>query len=89
MIGRPANSLQHSRRIRVLGASAHPDAAWMTQAVLNLVMDLEDAGCPAQFLIRDRDGKVTELFDAVLTDAGIQAVLTGVPMPRINAVMEL
>ncbi|WP_203596141.1 integrase core domain-containing protein [Actinomadura bangladeshensis] len=51
-------------------------------------MDLEDVGCRARFLIRDRDGKFPELFDAVLADAGIQAVLTGVRMPRMNAVVE-
>ncbi|MFB4299133.1 hypothetical protein [Actinomadura sp. NTSP31] len=67
----------HTRRIRVLGATGHPTAAWVTQAARNLVMDLEDAGCRARFLIRDRDGKFPDLFDAVLADAGVQAVLTG------------
>ncbi|GAA0234869.1 integrase core domain-containing protein [Actinomadura nitritigenes] len=78
----------HTRRIRVLGATAHPTAAWATQAVRNLVMDLEDAGCRARFLIRDRDAKFPELLDVVLADAGIRVVLTGVRMPRMNAVME-
>ncbi|WP_232383283.1 helix-turn-helix transcriptional regulator [Actinomadura violacea] len=78
----------HSRRIRVLGATAHPTASWATQAARNLVMDLQDAGCRARFLSRDRDGKFADLFDAVLADAGIQTVLTGVRMPRTNAVME-
>ncbi|WP_218040503.1 integrase core domain-containing protein [Actinomadura sp. WMMB 499] len=78
----------HTRRIRVLGATAHPSAAWVMQAARNLVMDLEDAGCRARFLIRDRDGKFPDLFDAVLADAGIQTVLTGVRVPRMNAVME-
>ncbi|MER6812027.1 integrase core domain-containing protein [Spirillospora sp. NPDC000708] len=78
----------HTRRIRVLGATAHPTAAWVTQAARNLVMDLEDAGCRARFLIRDRDGKFPDLFDVVLADAGIQTVLTGVRIPRMNAVME-
>jgi transposase InsO family protein len=78
----------HSRRIRVLGATAHPCAAWVTQASRNLVMDLQDAGCRARFLIRDRDGKFPELFDAVLADAGIKVVFTGVRMPRMNAIME-
>ena len=77
-----------SRRIRVLGATAHPTAAWVTQAARNLVMDLEEAGTRARFLIRDRDGKYPALFDAVLNDAGIQIVLSGVRMPRMNSIME-
>jgi putative transposase len=78
----------HTRRIRVLGATAHPCASWVTQAARNLVMDLQDAGCRARLLIRDRDGKFPELFDAVVTDAGIEVVLTGARMPRMNAIME-
>ncbi|WP_406071120.1 integrase core domain-containing protein [Micromonospora sp. NBC_01638] len=77
-----------SRRIRVLGATAHPTAAWTVQAAKNLVMDLEDTGCRARFLIRDRDGKFPELFDTVLADAGIDVVLSGVRIPRMNSIME-
>jgi hypothetical protein len=77
-----------SRRIRILGATAHPTAAWVTQAARNLVMDIEDAGWRVKCLIRDRDGKYLALFDAVLADAGIKVVLTGVQMPRMNAVIE-
>jgi transposase InsO family protein len=51
-------------------------------------MDLEDARSKTKFLIRDRDGKFPELFDAVLRDAGIESVLNGVRMPRMNSVME-
>jgi hypothetical protein len=32
-------------------------------------------------MIRDRDGKFPALFDAILKDAGIEVVLTGVRMP--------
>ena len=77
-----------SRRIRVLGATAHPTASWVAQATKNLVMDLEDASCRARFLIRERDGKFLDLFDAVLKDAGIEVVLSGVRMPRMNSIME-
>jgi transposase InsO family protein len=77
-----------SRRIRVLGATAHPTKSWVAQAARNLVMDLEDAGYPARFLIRDRDGKFPDLFDAILSDVGIEVVLSGVQMPRMNSIME-
>ena len=77
-----------SLRIRVLGATPHPSASWVAQAARNLVMDLEDAGSRARFMIRDRDGKFPCLFDAILADAGIETVLSGVQMPRMNAIME-
>jgi len=77
-----------TRRIRVLGATPHPVASWVAQAAKNLVMDLEVSGARARFLIRDRDGKFPGLFDAVLEDAGIKIVLSGVQMPRMNSIME-
>jgi putative transposase len=77
-----------SRRIRILGATAHPTSSWVAQAARNLVMDLEDAGCRARFLIRDRDGKFPGLFDAILADTGIETVVSGVRMPRMNSIME-
>jgi transposase InsO family protein len=81
--------IEHShRRIRVLGATAHPTTSWVTQAARNLVMDLEDTGCRARFLIRDRDGKFPRGFDTVLTDAGIEVMLSGVRIPRMNSIME-
>jgi transposase InsO family protein len=81
--------IEHAtRRVRVLGATAHPTAAWVTQVVRNLVMDLQDTGCRARFLIRDRDGKYPAAFDAILADTGITIVLSGIQMPRMNAIME-
>jgi putative transposase len=77
-----------SRRVRVLGATAHPTAAWVTQAARNLVMDLEDTGCRVKFLVRDRDAKYPPLFDAILADAGTAIVLSGVRIPRMNSIME-
>lgn len=81
--------IEHAtRRIHILGATAHPTAGWVTQAIKNLVMDLEDAGAHAAHLIRDHDAKYPALIDDILADAGIQSVLTGVRMPRMNSIME-
>jgi transposase InsO family protein len=81
--------IEHTtRRIRILGATAHPSGAWVAQAARNLVMDLEDGRCRVKYLIRDRDGKYPALFDAILADAGVTVVLSGVRVPRMNSIME-
>jgi transposase InsO family protein len=54
----------------------------------NLAMDLQDVGSKARFLIRDRDSKFTQAFDAVPADAGLEVVTSGVRMPRMNSIME-
>jgi transposase len=81
--------IEHTtRRIRVLGTTAHPSADWVTQAIRNLVMDLDDAGCRARYLIRDRDGKFPALMDEILAEAGIETVISGIRMLRMNSIME-
>jgi transposase InsO family protein len=45
-------------------------------------------GHRARFLIRDREGKFPTLLDEILAEAGIQIVLTGIRMPRLNSIME-
>jgi putative transposase len=77
-----------TRRICILGATAHPTAAWTTQMARNLVMDLQDASATVKYLIRDRDSKYTAAFDAVLADSDIATITTGIRIPRMNAIME-
>ncbi|TKA03134.1 integrase core domain-containing protein [Actinacidiphila oryziradicis] len=77
-----------SSRIRILGATAHPTADWVTQAARNVVMDIQDAGATVTNLIRDRDSKFTRAFDAVFEGGGIEIVTTGVRVPRMNSIME-
>jgi transposase len=81
--------IEHAtRRVRVLGLTAHPTATWTTQLARNLVMDLHDAGASVKYLIRDRDSRYTTAFDAVLASEGIATVKTGIRVPRMNAIME-
>jgi putative transposase len=81
--------IEHStRRIRILGATAHPTAQWVVQLGRNLVMDLEEASSRARFMIRDHDSKFTKAFDAVLADAGLKVITTGIRVPRMNSIME-
>ncbi|MFE5165460.1 integrase core domain-containing protein [Streptomyces sp. NPDC056697] len=81
--------IEHTtRRIRILGASAHPTGDWSVQLGRNLLIDLEDAGSRARFLIRDRDSKFTTAFDALMTDAGLKVVTTGIRIPRMNSLIE-
>jgi putative transposase len=81
--------IEHAtRRVRVLGATAHPTAAWATQLARNLVTDLTDAGATVKYLVRDRDSRYTTAFDAVFHDEGVAVVKTGVRVPRMNAIME-
>jgi transposase InsO family protein len=79
--------LEH-RRVHLAGITTRATGAWVTQAIRNLLMDLDDHAHRFRFLIRDRDAKFSAAFDAVLAAAGIQALKTPPQAPKANAYAE-
>jgi putative transposase len=68
--------------VHILGITANPDGLWTMQQIRNLLMDLGDPAAGFRFLVRDRAGQFTAAFDAVLADAGIEAVMIPPRSPR-------
>jgi transposase InsO family protein len=77
-----------TRYVHILGITASPDGLWTARQIRNLLMDLGDHAADFRFLVQDRAGQFTASFDAVLADAGIQAVKIPPRSPRANAYAE-
>ena len=79
--------IEHAtQRIRILGVTLHPTGEWTAQQARNLLMDLGGQAERMKFMTRDRGSNFTDIFGAVLVDAGIRTVLGNVRTLRMNAI---
>jgi putative transposase len=73
------------RRVHIAGITAHPNGAWVTQQARTILTRLRQEGTRPRILIRDRDVKLTNAFDAFLRSEGITVIRTPVAAPKAKA----
>jgi len=64
-----------SRRVHLVGVTANPDCAWVTQQARNLA--IEERLGNVRFPLHDRDRKFCGSFDAIVRSEGMRVIETG------------
>ena len=74
-----------TRRVHVAGITPHPTAAFMQQCARQLTDPCDGFLRGKRYLIHDRDTKLTQAFDALLKDSGVEPILLPPRSPNLNA----
>jgi hypothetical protein len=69
-----------TRRVHVVGATAHPDSAWVTQQSRNLAIAERLIG--NRVLLHDRDAKFSGPFDEVFQTEEVRVIRTPIRAPK-------
>jgi len=77
-----------TRRVCIAGTTTNPTSAWMEQIARNLTDCEEGFLTGRRFLIIDRDAIFSPRFKSILSDTGVEILLTAYQAPNMNAYAE-
>lgn len=77
-----------SRRMVVSPCTKYPYRDWVAQQARNFCMYVQESNMQAKYLIRDRDAKFGDIFDAIMNTEGITPIKLPIRSPDLNAIAE-
>ncbi|MBN2564374.1 MAG: transposase [Candidatus Eisenbacteria bacterium] len=73
-----------TRRVKILGASAHPNAEWVAQMARNIQMWWDENGLKPSYILKDWDTRFTAQFDGILESIGATVKKVARRSPNLN-----
>jgi putative transposase len=74
-----------TRRVHIAGITPHPTATFMQQCARQLTDPCEGFLLGKRYLLRDRDTKFTQAFDALLKASRVEPIILPPRSPNLNA----